>query len=343
MQRIIRHGMWVVIGVVVVVVFAVMGKIGASSPAALEGGIASVRLGEPSTAAVTAILPGRAFTCTLGDTVDECTTTVDGRSLVVMVRYPSRERVMFAPNVACEATYSGTPVGCEAYYDYGPGAIPMIGLNSDLGLSRDQMQALRSTYPLEQSGEAGWFRLVQQVAIASAILACITAWLNTHQQLNAITRLNAGIVTATIGYGAFMVLLLRYAGLLGWYDTTPVRTMLAIAVGVAFSAVLGGFFAWNLRGHGNRAIAGLSSGLGAVLVLLGVSLVTQFTWLSNVMIPFGPLVAAVVSIGCAVAALVWWRPLMLGRVFAGFNLGLFVYCGLFYSFVLLMLGSGLVD
>lgn len=338
-MRFIRFGSWLVVGVLLIVVGGVTGNLVAASPAVLEGGIAYAQLGVPSAETVT--LPGRAFTCTLSDRLDKCTAMVEGQALEISMQYPSSERVMFASNVICQATYGGNPFECGASYDYGPGALPIAGFSSTLGLSATQIANLRRTYRFDQIGETGWFGLTQQVAIASAILSCLIAWLNSRHRINEVTGLSAGVATTSLSYGAFVVVLPRFSGWLGWFDGPPLPTVLAISVGAGVAVLLGGLVAWQTYGRANRIIASLASGVGTSLVLLGLSVVLMF-WPS---VNITPLILMVVTLGIGIvgAILVWWRPLLIGRALASVNLGLLVYCSLSYSFLLLMMGTGLAD
>lgn len=77
------------------------------------------------------------------------------------------------------------------------------------------------------------------------------------------------------------------------------------------------------------------------LVLLGLSVILKF-WLFFDITPV-ILVGLSLGIGVIGAILVWWRPLLMGRAVASVNLGVLVYWSLSYSFLLLMLGLGLVD
>lgn len=337
-MRIIRFGSWLVVGVLLIVVITVMGKLVAASPAALEGGIAYARLGVPP--AKTFILPGRAFTCILGDRLDQCTATVEGQTLEISMHYPSSERVSFASGVTCQATYGGNPFECGASYDYGPGALPIAEFSSTLGLSATQVAVLQRTYPFDQAG-AGWFGLTQKVAIASAILSCLVAWFNSRYRINEVTGLNMGVATTSLSYGAFVVLLPRFSSLLGWFDGPPLPTVLAIGIGVGVAVLLGGLIAWKTYERANRVIASLAGGVGMSLVLLGLSVILRFWPFFNIT----PVILAVLilAIGAIGAILVWWKPLLIGRAVASVNLGLLVYCSLSYSFLLLMLGLGLAD
>ncbi|MBE9159495.1 hypothetical protein IQ265_22060 [Nodosilinea sp. LEGE 06152] len=338
-MRIIRYGSWLVVGVLLAVVISVTVKLVAASPAVLEGGIAYAQLGVPP--AETLTLPGRAFTCVLSDKLDQCTATVEGQPLNISMQYPTSERVSFASGVTCQATYGGNPFECGASYDYGPGALPIAGFSSTLGLSATQMAAIRRTYPFDQVGESGWFGLTQKVAIASAILSCLVAWFNSQRRINEVTGLNAGVATTSLSYGIFLVLLPSFSGWLGWFDGPPLPTVLTIGAGAGAAVLLGKLTAWKTYERANRTIASLASGVGTSLMLLGLSVMLRFWLLTSIT----PLILMVLALGIGVigATLVWWQPLLIGRAVASVNLGLLVYCSISYSFLLLMLGVGLAD
>lgn len=341
MGRKVRYGSWIVLGVLLAVVIGVAAKLVAASPAALKGGIAYAQLGTPPAAMVT--LPGRMFTCTLSDTVDRCVATVEGQSLEIAMRYPTSERVTFSPHVRCEATYGGSPVECGAAYDYAPGALPIANLPSGLGLSAVQIGRLQRSYPLDQASGLGWFRLTQQVAISAGLAVGLAVWLNSQYLLKVVTGLNSGLVTACLGYGTFMLLLPSFSSLLGWYSGPPLLTLAAVSLGIGGAVLLGGWTARQTPEAGSRIIVSLASGTATGLVLLGTSWVLRIVLLTSTLFPPSVVVAISLSVSGAVAISVWWRPLLVGRLAASLNSGLLAYCALAYSFLILMLGLGMID
>ena len=106
----------------------------------LGGSIAKVQIGQGSSAVN---IPGYEFSCTQGSQLDSCEVILENRPLKIAIAYadPGSKRNA----IKCQASYAGLTTNCTTDYDsiILGGWLPVVDIQSNLGLSNQQLQELQ--------------------------------------------------------------------------------------------------------------------------------------------------------------------------------------------------------
>jgi hypothetical protein len=125
------------------------------------------------------IVPAPALECettTTGYPLDVCTTTFERQLLQVAVPYENSDGSILNP-AACQATYGGAPVACEAGFTYGyGGVVTVIRIPALPGVSPARLTQLQQAQPLLYVHEDTWMALTTGLALMTAALSIGMLW-----------------------------------------------------------------------------------------------------------------------------------------------------------------------
>lgn len=155
---------------------------------------------------------GHKLTCTADSTFAECHVPLQTHPLEMTVTYTSgtKERQI----AGCAAVYAGRTIPCTATYGGYIGGVRFLAsviIQSDLGLSSAQLQALRRENWIAQWDHATWLRVSTGLAVACGIFIAILGW----QYPASPTKVLMGII---VGLSLFYLCLIQF------YQTYPMAS-----------------------------------------------------------------------------------------------------------------------
>ncbi|MBD2100046.1 hypothetical protein H6F94_04000 [Leptolyngbya sp. FACHB-261] len=218
MRRALLFASRFAIGLLLVTLCSVGWLMVSMSPNQIDGGIASVSIfQDPQDHQNHLRIPGHQFACTEQGVTDHCQFTLRDQPLKMTVIYENEVRKQFASDVKCQATYAGRPVNCGVSYDFASGTLPNLSIQDSLGLSNQDLQALRQQYFFAQFNDDRWMQLTSTIAIIAGLITTMFIWLYTGQQLinsrnvqvtKLVASVNGGIFVFGLLWGSFFMSLL---------------------------------------------------------------------------------------------------------------------------------------
>ncbi|WAL58843.1 hypothetical protein [Thermocoleostomius sinensis] len=225
------------------------------APVLVQGGIASVYLGEPGQGVR---ISGHHLTCAQAPTIDRCTIQLEGTPLTLQVSYGDAERRIFHETARCEATYGDRPLGCDLHYYYGTGKLPILTIRESLGLSPSTLQRLYQDNFLIQFGGDNLLKQSTVIVVTCGVLAALSLSISSYPANPWVAIMMNGM-----------------AGLLGaLMIRNPLHTLwgewsLLVITGGAMAV---GTIAWFCSRRVSRILYGFSGGLVITGFLWGFSL-----------------------------------------------------------------------
>lgn len=275
------------IGLLLIVLCSLGFALVSMAPTQIEGGIASVYIGEMisntsnETSSETSSevngqindqinneinpdvrISGHKFNCTQSANADRCTVNVGDRSLEMTVTYDDPIRYPFNSTAKCQATYASQPVPCELYYDSATGERPNLVIPKGISLSSQDIQNLRRENFIVQFRDDELITAQQYLSIGVGIILAIIIWIYP----NPLNRALIGLSNA-IASGIVSTFLWGFISSDMWGSLYHVL-MMCVAVGIGG---LVGVWSWAHRGEFSRVLTGFSTGFLCCGILWWIS------------------------------------------------------------------------
>ncbi|MBD2100045.1 hypothetical protein [Leptolyngbya sp. FACHB-261] len=349
MRRALLFASRFAIGLLLVTLCSVGWLIVSMSPYQLDGGPASVSiLPNPQEYQNRLRISGHQLACNKQGTIDRCQFTLRDQPLEMTITYKDEVRKQFDSVVKCQATYDGRPVACSISYDYVSGALPNLTIEDSLGLSNQDLQALRQQYFVAQFGDGGWMQLTSNVAIAAGLIATTFIWLHTGQRLKTFTAISAGVGVFGLLYTASMLfmpsIMLSAARFIGRHGSSLGMLPIVSLFGASIPITAGLFTALAVErwvNQPNKVLVCLSSVTGSSFALLSLLIYSRIY--SSGGASFSLIAAALAVTGLSIALLVNSRNVRVAKLVASVNGGIAVFGLLWYSFFMSLVVLNLVD
>ncbi|MBD2261214.1 hypothetical protein [Pseudanabaena sp. FACHB-2040] len=191
MSRTMRLTLWFVVGLLIASIFSAAIFLVSVAPTRTKAAIETVTIASQTETPVRIF--GHGFTCTTGKTFEQCNVPLQTHPLEITVTYTSAEEKGIA---GCQATYAAQNIGCTAAYGGYIGGVRFLSsvmIESTLGLSRQQLQALRRENWIAQWDETTWLRVSTILAIVCGIFVAILSWQYPSRLTKVFTSITVGL------------------------------------------------------------------------------------------------------------------------------------------------------